>query len=79
MTTGVDHKAKIWNMAPVLDAAAEANKQCPRLLATLAVHFGPVNVARFSKSGRWLASGSDDHVSCLYELRPGPGKTVFGR
>lgn len=78
MTTGFDHKSKIWNLQPVLDAEQDANKQLPRLLATLAEHFAPVNVARFSKSGRWLATGSDDHLTCLYELLPGPGKSAFG-
>jgi protein HIRA/HIR1 len=78
VTTGFDHKSKIWNMLPVLDAEQEANRMAPRLLATLAEHFAPVNVARFSRCGRLLASGSDDHKTCLYELRPGPGQAMFG-
>lgn len=56
----------------------EQNKQCVRLLATLTDHFGPVNVARFSKSGRVLATGSDDRMTSLYELHPGPGRSTFG-
>lgn len=61
-----------------LQAQQEENKQCPRLLATLTDHYGPVNVARFSRSGRLLATGSDDKLICLYELRAGAGHSSFG-
>lgn len=56
----------------------EQDEQCQRLLATLTDHYGPVNVARFSKSGRLLATGSDDKLTCLYELRAGTGQSIFG-
>ncbi|KAK9830498.1 hypothetical protein WJX72_012086 [[Myrmecia] bisecta] len=77
-TAGNDQKVKIWNLAPVLDPNNENDSACPRLLATLADHFGPVNVARFSHNGRYLATGSDDKTVCLYELRPGAGQSTFG-
>lgn len=41
-------------------------------------HNGPVNVVRFNSSGRFLASGSDDGIACVFELRPGAGGGVLG-
>ncbi len=57
-TAGSDHKVKVWNLLPVLDVEQELSSDTPKLLATLADHFGPVNVARFSHNGRFLASGA---------------------
>lgn len=42
----------------VIDVQQETDKSAPKLLATLADHFSAVNVARFSRSGRFLASGT---------------------
>ena len=56
-TAGSDHKVKVWNLLPVLNVHQELSSDTPKLLATLADHFGPVNVARFSHNGRFLASG----------------------
>ena len=78
VTAASDHKVKIWNLLPVLEAQQEARKDCPRLLATLADHFGPVNIARFSQAGRHLATGADDKLCCLYELHAGRGQSGFG-
>eukprot|EP00208_Stichococcus_sp_RCC1054_P007374 CAMPEP_0206146678 /NCGR_PEP_ID=MMETSP1473-20131121/31103_1 /ASSEMBLY_ACC=CAM_ASM_001109 /TAXON_ID=1461547 /ORGANISM="Stichococcus sp, Strain RCC1054" /LENGTH=256 /DNA_ID=CAMNT_0053543325 /DNA_START=283 /DNA_END=1049 /DNA_ORIENTATION=- len=77
-TAAADNRVKIWNMLPVIDVNQETDKSAPKLLATLADHFSAVNVARFSRSGRFLASGADDKLVCIYELRPGPGGRAFG-
>ena len=77
-TSGLDHLVKIWALAPVLSAEAEADAAQPKLLATLAEHFGPVNALRFSASGRRLASGSDDKSVFLHELRGGAPRATFG-
>jgi len=63
----------------VLDPAEEAAGPAarPRALAVLGDHAAAVNALRFDGSGRALASGSDDHLVCLFELRgakaAGPG------
>ena len=31
-----------------------------------------------SRAGKHLATGSDDKMACLYELKGGPGQTTFG-
>ena len=41
----------------MLDVQQELNPVTPKLLATLADHYSPVNIARFSRDGRRLASG----------------------
>lgn len=77
-TSGSDHKVKIWSLAAALNVKAEANNKTSRLLATLADHGGPVNVIRFSHSGRFLATASDDKVIAVLELRGGQGQASFG-
>ena len=52
-----------------------AGKECKALLRD---HFNTVNCVRFSKNGRYLASGSTDTNIFLYEKRAGPGAAVFG-
>ena len=71
---------RVWALAPILDEAAEREGEAaaPRLLATLTDHNMPVNVARFSRDGKRIASGSDDAVLVVSELRPGPGAAAFG-
>ena len=76
-TSGSDHKVKIWSLAAALNVRTEANKSS-KLLATLADHSGPVNVIRFSNSGKFLATGSDDKIIAILELRGGQGLTSFG-
>ena len=76
-TSGEDCKVKVWDFVSVSNAAAEQSSR-PRLLASLSDHTGPVNTARFSPSGRQLASGSDDKLVLLYVLNPGPGRAQFG-
>ncbi|KAL6779506.1 HIRA1 [Auxenochlorella protothecoides x Auxenochlorella symbiontica] len=77
-TAGSDGKAKIWSLGCALDAKQEAQPGAHKLLATLTEHNGPVNVVRFSHNGRQLATGSDDHLACVFELRPGPGVGSLG-
>jgi hypothetical protein len=54
-------QVKIWNLLPVVDVQQEVNPVTPKLLATLADHYSPVNIARFSRDGRRLASGVTWH------------------
>jgi len=77
-TAGGDHKVKVWALQPVLSAAAEADEAQPKLLATLASHFGAVNALRFSSTGRRLATASDDKLVFVHELRAGKATPVFG-
>ena len=69
---------KVWTTSALLDRNKENDKECPKLLATLADHYGPVNCCRFSKNGRYLATASTDSNIFLYELHEGKGRTMFG-
>jgi protein HIRA/HIR1 len=77
-TAGSDNRVRIWAMGPIMHEAQELDASKPRLLATLAEHIGAVNVARFSKSGKYIASGSDDKLVIVHQLLPGSGKPLFG-
>lgn len=56
-TGGADAQVKIWSMAPILDAQKEKGGG-PLVLATLSDHSSTVNTVRFSKNGKFLASGA---------------------
>jgi protein HIRA/HIR1 len=78
VTAGGDNKVKIWALPPLLSAQSEADQGTPKLLATLGDHFGSVNACRFTSSGRRLATGADDKLVFVYELRAGQPRAVFG-
>ena len=73
-TGGLDTKIRIWATAPILDEDARE----PRHLCTLARHTGAVLAVRFSHSGRYLVSGSDDTVAVVWELDESAAPTSFG-
>ena len=77
-TAGGDQKVKLWNLKALKNREVEADPNVPRVLATLSDHFNTVNCVRFSKNGRFLASGSTDSNVFLYEKRPGPGRAQLG-
>lgn len=76
-TGGLDTKVRVWATAPILDAS---DNDTPHLLSTLARHTGAVLAVRWSHSGRYLASGSDDTVALIWELdeTSGGGGFSFG-
>ncbi|KAG1654795.1 hypothetical protein FOA52_005730 [Chlamydomonas sp. UWO 241] len=76
-TCGQDNKVRIWNAQAMLIEAKELDTSVPRCLATLA-DTGAINIARFSRTGSLLATGSDAQIVCIYELRAGPARAMFG-
>lgn len=77
-TCGMDGAVRIWNLAAVLDAGVEGDPQQPRQLAFINDHGSCVNVVRFSHCGHYVASGSDERLAMVHELKPGRGQAVFG-
>ena len=57
-TAGGDQKVSLWALGPVKSREVEGDPNVKRKLATLSDHFNTVNCVRFSRNGRWLASGS---------------------
>ncbi|QRW21197.1 hypothetical protein RhiXN_06186 [Rhizoctonia solani] len=76
-TGGLDAKVRIWATKPILNKEAEETAT-NRILCTLGMHSGPVLVTRWSHSGKWLASGSDDTIVMIWDLDPNGGGRVFG-
>ncbi|XP_024539552.1 protein HIRA isoform X1 [Selaginella moellendorffii] len=76
-TAGGDHKVRIWNTRPLMKEG-EADRGGEKLLATLCDHFGSVNCVRWSKSGLYVASGSDGSLVLIHEKRHGTGTVEFG-
>ncbi|KAB5588273.1 histone transcription regulator HIP1 [Ceratobasidium theobromae] len=76
-TGGLDAKVRIWATKPVLRQEAEETAT-NKSLCTLGMHSGPVLVVRWSHSGKWLASGSDDTIIMIWDLDPHGGGRVFG-
>lgn len=78
-TGGIDQKIRIWATEPILDEKVDSVPGTHRLLSTLSRHSGAVLAVRFSPSGRYLASGSDDTVCLIWEFDPsGTGGGSFG-
>ncbi|KAN0059613.1 HIR complex subunit [Thecaphora frezii] len=67
-TAGLDTKIRIWATQSILSPDVEAQPDAHKLLSTLARHTGSVLVVRWSNSGRFLASGSDDTVALIWDL-----------
>lgn len=78
VSCGTDPQIKVWNLLPILDPAAEADPNVPRLLATLSEHQGSVMAAAFNHSGHLLASGGNDNAVLLYKLFNTPATAKMG-
>ncbi|KAG8696117.1 HIR complex subunit [Ceratobasidium sp. 395] len=76
-TGGLDAKVRIWATKPILRKDVEETAT-NKILCTLSMHSGPVLVTRWSRSGKWLASGSDDTIVMIWDLDPQGGGRVFG-
>lgn len=69
----------IWNMRPVLSPQDELDGKVPKILAELTNHLGCVNCLRWSRDGKYLASGGDDSILMIWCIRyKGHGKPIFG-
>ena len=77
-TAAGDGHVRIWSTDAILHAN-DLDSSTPRQLASLAYHSGTVHSVRFSHNGKYLASGADDKIVCVYNLDPSPpAHTTFG-
>jgi protein HIRA/HIR1 len=44
----------------------------PKQLAAISHHSGTIHTVRFSGNNKYLASGADDKIVCVYVLDPNP-------
>lgn len=73
-----DGHARIWSTEAISNAG-NPDYTKPRQLAAMSHHSGTVHSVRFSGNGKYLASGGDDKIVCIYNLDPSPPThTTFG-
>lgn len=71
----------VWNMAPVRSEKDQRNPDIPKVLCELTNHLGCVNCVRWSVDGKWLASGGDDAIVMIWQIKyqgAGGGGSGFG-
>lgn len=74
-TGSIQNLVKIWSTSPILDPAKE--EAADRLLSTMEGHDGAVLCVRWTFSGTFLATGSDDSIIMVWLRCPGQSKS-FG-
>lgn len=68
----------IWNVNPVISEDDEADPKVPKMLCQMDNHLACVNVVRWSNSGHFLASGSDDKLVMIWRLTSEGNSSIFG-
>ncbi|KIX04947.1 protein HIR1 [Rhinocladiella mackenziei CBS 650.93] len=78
VTAAGDGYVRIWSTEAIYNAA-NATYDKPKQLASMSYHSGTIHTVRFSPGGKFLASGADDKIVCIYTLDPSPpSHAAFG-
>ncbi|KAL1961487.1 hypothetical protein VTN77DRAFT_1825 [Rasamsonia byssochlamydoides] len=72
VTAAGDGYVRIWSTEAIYNAADPAYANKPKQLASMSNHSGTIHAVRFSPNGRYLASGADDKIVCVYVLEANP-------
>ncbi|OAX82226.1 protein hir1 [Emergomyces africanus] len=72
VTAAGDGHVRIWSTEAIYNAADPAYEDKPRQLASMSNHSGTIHAVRFSPNGRYVASGADDKIVCIYVLESNP-------
>lgn len=67
-----DGYVRIWSTEAIYNAADPQYANKPKQLASMSNHSGTIHTVRFSPNGRYLASGADDKIVCVYMLESSP-------
>ncbi|KAL1869689.1 hypothetical protein VTK73DRAFT_3026 [Phialemonium thermophilum] len=70
-TAGGDGHVRVWSTEAIYHADDPSYKK-PRQLCHMSHHLGTIHSVRFSPNGRYLASGADDKIICIYQLDSNP-------
>lgn len=62
---------RIWSTDAIFNAG-KADYDKPKQLASMSYHSGTIHTVRFSPNGRYVVSGADDKIVCVYTLDPTP-------
>ncbi|KAM4063197.1 TUP1-like enhancer of split domain-containing protein [Hirsutella rhossiliensis] len=76
-TAGGDGHVRIWSTEAIY-SANDGSYSKSRQLCHMSHHLGTIHSVRFSPNGRYLASGADDKLICVYHLDKGPPAATFG-
>ena len=68
---------RIWSTDAVYNGT-DIGFTKPRQLAALSYHTGTIHAVRFSPNNKYLASGADDKIVCIYVLDPNAAVHTFG-
>lgn len=78
-TAGGDGHVRVWSTEAIYNSHdSEYQKTKPRQLCHMSHHLGTIHSVRFSPNGRYLASGADDKMICVYHLDRSPPAAIFG-
>jgi protein HIRA/HIR1 len=74
-----DGYVRIWSIDAIKNAPSP-NYDKPKQLAALSNHTGTIHTVRFSPNNKYLASGADDKIVCVYVLDPNAAThSTFGK
>ncbi|KAI9864808.1 MAG: HIR complex subunit [Trichoglossum hirsutum] len=71
VTAAGDGHVRIWSTDAIYHAG-DRNYQKPKQLCSMSYHSGTIHTVRFSSNNKYLASGADDKIVCVYSLDPNP-------
>jgi len=66
-----DGHVRVWSTESIYNSN-DASYSKPRQLCHMSHHLGTIHSVRFSPNGRYLASGADDKIICIYQLDSNP-------
>ncbi|KAL1958586.1 hypothetical protein VTO42DRAFT_4183 [Malbranchea cinnamomea] len=72
VTVAGDGHVRIWSTEAIYNAGDPAYEGKPKQLASMSNHSGTIHAVRFSPNGKYVASGADDKVVCIYTLEDSP-------
>ena len=67
----IDGFVRIWSTDAIYNAPDPSYSK-PKQLCSMSNHSGTIHSVRFSGTGKYLASGSDDRIVCIYYIDPSP-------
>ncbi|KAK4453959.1 protein HIR1 [Podospora aff. communis PSN243] len=70
-TAGGDGHVRVWSTESIYNANDQEYTK-PRQLCHMSHHLGTIHSVRFSPNNRYLASGADDKIICIYHLDSSP-------
>ncbi|KAJ5098991.1 hypothetical protein N7532_005992 [Penicillium argentinense] len=72
VTAAGDGYVRIWSTEAIYNTGDPEYASKPKQLASMSNHSGTIHTVRFSPNGKYLASGADDKIVCVYTLDANP-------